>query len=272
VATPFSTRALGGKQIVLPSDLLVSPHNLKLAIKHELQHVRNHDLEWLILLEALKAMCSWNPAVWLWHNEFDCLQEFACDEVLVNERPVSRSGYGNCLLEVASAAKVSTLLAPSNMVPRFSFWQNNQQQLRRRILMLMKTEGTYSTSKSVCYSLLIGAALLVEAGCVANGNQATQSQPDIIPLTRVPPNYPAQGLAEKKGAWVQLEFSIDATGAVYEPKVLDHCVFSQGTSGKDCDEKSDLFDEAALTAISKWTYESTARKGVQTVLRSQLTK
>ena len=239
---------------------------------HELQHVRNHDLEWLILLEALKAMCSWNPAVWLWHNEFDCLQEFACDEVLVNERPVSRSGYGNCLLEVASAAKVSTLLAPSNMVPRFSFWQNNQQQLRRRILMLMKTEGTYSTSKSVCYSLLIGAALLVEAGCVANGNQATQSQPDIIPLTRVPPNYPAQGLAEKKGAWVQLEFSIDATGAVYEPKVLDHCVFSQGTSGKDCDEKSDLFDEAALTAISKWTYESTARKGVQTVLRSQLTK
>jgi hypothetical protein len=35
---------------------------------HELQHVRNHDLESLILLEALKAMCSWNPAVWLWHN------------------------------------------------------------------------------------------------------------------------------------------------------------------------------------------------------------
>jgi hypothetical protein len=239
---------------------------------HELQHVRNHDLESLILLEALKAMCSWNPAVWLWHNEFDCLQEFACDEVLVNERQVSRSGYGNCLLEVASAAKGSTLLASSNMVPRFSFWPNNQQQLRRRILMLMKTEGTYSTSKSVCYSLLIGAALLVEAGCVANGNQATQSQPDIIPLTRVPPNYPAQALAEKKEAWVQLEFSIDATGAVYEPKVLDHCVFSQGTSGKDCDEKSDLFDEAALTAISKWTYESRARKGVQTVVRSQLTK
>ena len=91
---------------MLPSDLLVSPHNLKLAIKHELQHVRNHDLEWLILLEALKAMCSWNPAVWLWHNEFDCLQEFACDEVLVNERPVSRSGYGNCLLEVGMDAAV----------------------------------------------------------------------------------------------------------------------------------------------------------------------
>jgi beta-lactamase regulating signal transducer with metallopeptidase domain len=70
------------------------------------------------------------------------LQEFACDEVLVNERQVSRSGYGNCLLEVASAAKGSTLLASYNMVPRFSLWQNNQQQLRRRILMLMKTEGT----------------------------------------------------------------------------------------------------------------------------------
>lgn len=272
VTTPFSTRALGGRHIVLPADLLVSPRNFKLAIKHELQHVRNCDLEWVILLEAMKTLCSWNPAVWLWHNEFDCLQEFACDEVLVNDRQVSRTVYGNCLLEVASAAKGSVLLASSNMVPRFSFWQDNQQQLRRRILMLMKPGRKSSTMKSVCCFVVMGAALLLEAGCVASSNQSPETQPDLIPVSRVPPNYPPQALAEKKEAWVQLEFSTDASGAVYEPNVVDHCVYSQGTSGKDCDAKSDLFDEAALTAISKWTYESEARKGVQTVLRFQLTK
>src|SRR5690606_26557656 len=39
--TPFSTRALGRKQIVLPMNLLEMPRNLRLAVKHELQHVRN---------------------------------------------------------------------------------------------------------------------------------------------------------------------------------------------------------------------------------------
>ncbi|MES2606123.1 MAG: M56 family metallopeptidase [Pseudomonadota bacterium] len=271
ITTPFSTRALGGKQIVLPSDLLTSPRNLQLAVKHELQHVRNHDLEWVILLEAVKALCSWNPAVWLWHNEFDCLQEFACDEVLVNERQVSREGYGNCLLEVASNASGSALLAASNMVPKFSFWQDNQYQLKRRILMLMKTGRKYSTLKSICYGLLIGSGLLVEAGVVAGAEQGEQLQPNLLPLVRISPKYPPEALAEKREAWVQLQFSIDETGAVYEPKVIDHCVRLQIEPANVC-EQSDLFDAASVAALSKWKYAAEERRDVQTILRYQLSE
>lgn len=270
ITTPFSTRALGSRQIVLPADLLTSPRNLQLAVKHELQHVRNHDLEWVILLEAVKALCSWNPAAWLWHNEFDCLQEFACDEVLVNERQVSREGYGYCLLEVATAATGNALLASSNMVPKFSFWQDNQHQLKRRILMLMKTGRKYSAVKSVCYGMLIAAGLVVEVGVVAGAEQDGQTQGP-VPISRVNPDYPPQALTDKQEAWIQLQFSIDAAGKVYEPKVVDHCVWPQGSPANTC-EKSDLFDQVALTAIAGWTYAAEARKDVQTILRFQLTK
>jgi beta-lactamase regulating signal transducer with metallopeptidase domain len=269
ITAPFSTRVLGTRQVVLPSDLLVSPRNLQLAVKHELQHVRNHDLEWVIALEAIKVLCNWNPAAWLWHNEFDCLQEFACDEVLVSERHVSREGYGHCLLEVAGTANGIALLAASNMVPKFSFWQNNQQQLKRRILMLMIDGRCNSKMKSLCYGALIAAGLLVEAGVVAGAEQ--QSSPDVIPVDRTTsPGYPATALAEKKEGWVQLGFGIDAAGNVLNPKVVDHCVWVQGGDPKNC-EKSDLFDASSVAALSTWKYASgSAREGVQTILKFQM--
>lgn len=271
ITTPFSTRALGRRQIVLPCNLLNSPRNLQLAVKHELQHVRNHDLEWVIALEAVKLLCHWNPAAWLWQNEFDCLQEFACDEVLVNDRHVSREGYGNCLLEVASTANGFALVAASNMVPKFSFWHDNQQQLKRRILMLMDNERRNSGKKSLCYGVLIAAGLLIEAG-VVSGAEATAANKDVVPTMRVPPQYPEANLAEKKEGWVILDFSIDVEGKVQNPKVVDHCVWPQGGDPKKC-EKSATFDESSLTALKLWTYEpGTARDGVQTMLRYQLTE
>jgi beta-lactamase regulating signal transducer with metallopeptidase domain len=186
VSTPFSTRALGKKHVVLPYQLLDSPRNLRLAVKHELQHMRNHDLEWVILLEAASVLFFWNPAMWLWHNEFDCLQEFACDEALVNERHVSSHAYGSCLLEVASASTGDTLIASSNMVPKFSFWQNHHSQLKRRILMLAN-RGTkkHTALKTLCYALLASLGMTQAALVVFAADNDPPS--DAIPLVRINP-------------------------------------------------------------------------------------
>lgn len=272
VATPFSTRALGHKHIVLPFDLLASPRNLRLAVKHELQHVRNGDLTWVLLLEAVKLLCFWNPAAWLWHNEFDCLQEFACDEALVDRRHVAPQAYGKCLLEVASANSGTALLAASNMVPRFSWLHDTQSQLKRRILMLTQARGTrHQWLKTMLCALLAGggvtqAALVVFAADAGNG-------PDIVPLVRINPQYPQQALTADLEGWVQIEFTITETGAVMDPLIVDNGVCLNGQGPESC-KPDDMFNSAALAAIAKWRYsprivdgKAVSRPGVQTIMR-----
>jgi TonB family protein len=272
IQTPFSTRALGSKHVVLPMTLLESPRNLRLAVKHELQHVRNGDLEWVILLEAVKLLCFWNPAAWLWHNEFDCLQEFACDEALINRRHVTPQAYGTCLLEVASANSGNALLAASNMVPKFSWLQDTQSQLKRRITMLTTVRGTKNQiAKSLGYALLAGAGMTQTALVVfaADGGPPV----DAVPIVRINPDYPAQALSTGRQAWVQLQFTITETGAVLDPLVVDNCVWLSTQDAEDC-KPDDMFNTSALAAVSKWRYSpsmengtAVAREGVHTMIR-----
>ncbi len=297
ITSPFSTRALGSKQIVLPVQLLESPRNLQLAIKHELQHVRNGDLEWVILLEAVKVLCFWNPAVWLWHNEFDCLQEFACDEVLVNERGVNSQAYGSCLLDVASSISGRAMLASSNMVPKFSLWQDHKHQLQRRILMLVNTGNKKNTRlKTLCYSLLIGfglmdaAVMVFAAGSDMNGARAKpasavvkakqefadaqmrQQLADAMtrsaaikfeagPVVRVNPEYPAAALSHGLDGQVLVQFTIDETGSVQDVVALRSCVWSHPGTVADCKE-DDSFKESALAAVKKWKYAAARNSGI----------
>ena len=253
ITSPFSTRALGSRQIVMPAQLLESPGNLRLAIKHELQHVRNGDLEWVILLEAIKVLCFWNPFAWLWHNEFDCLQEFACDEVLVNERKVNSQAYGICLLDVASNVSGRALLASSNMVPKFSLWQNHKTQLKRRILMLMKVSNKNNVMlKTICYSLLLGFGLSDTAVMVLaadSGGSAVPVKPvalkdavppkpvkpadkDVLPVLRVNPTYPAEALEHGTEGSVVVDFTIDENGKVQDAIAVKNCIETKGSDLK----------------------------------------
>ena len=146
--------------------------------------------------------------------------------------------------------------------------------------MLMNNSKGNSKAKSLCYGVLIAVGLLVEAGVVAGAEQVAQpAQPqpqqpaqspnDVIPKTRVPPEYPVDALRDRKEAWVQLQFSIDSEGKVFNAKVVDHCMHPAGEP-KTC-EKTELFDDPSLVALRRWTYEpGTPRDGVQTMMRYQL--
>jgi TonB family protein len=274
IATPFSTRALGKTHIVFPMTLLESPRNLRLAVKHELQHVRNGDLEWVILLEAVKVLCFWNPAAWLWHNEFDCLQEFACDEALVDRRHVTPQAYGTCLLEVASANSGNALLAASNMVPKFSWWQDTQSQLKRRITMLTNMRGTkHQLLKTLGYAALAGLGMTQTALMVFAADDADMSE---RPLVRINPDYPQQALSTGMEGWVNIDFMITETGAVADPVVTDNCAWLNTEDPETC-KPDDMFNEVALLALAKWRYQPPmengqpiARTGVQTIIRFTL--
>ena len=223
--TPFSTLVLGHRHIVMPYTLLGSYDNFRMAIKHELQHLRNGDLFWVIFMEVIGLLCCWNPFAWMWRNEFDCLQEFACDEVLVTERRLGSQDYGHCLLAVAAGMSRQRLPAISNMVPKFSLWSNAQSQLKRRVRMLYNNRNKrFSTVKSLAWGLVLLAGVSSSTLLVFTGqSQAQEARPEYLPIVTVPPRYPMLALQNDVEGWVQVEFTVTAQGTVQDASVVDHC-------------------------------------------------
>ena len=91
-----------------------------------------------------------------------------------------------------------------------------------------------------------------------------QSDGDILPIVRVPPQYPTRALSRGIEGWVLLEFSISPTGTVMDPVVIDA-------------EPTSIFNRAAIRAVTKWKYKPrieagkpVVRQGVQTVITFEL--
>jgi protein TonB len=90
------------------------------------------------------------------------------------------------------------------------------------------------------------------------------SDRDVIPLVRINPDYPPRALSRGLEGWVQVQFTITATGTVKDAIVVTA-------------EPRNIFDDAALKAIARWRYNpkvengtAVERVGVQTIIRFQL--
>ncbi len=71
---------------------------------------------------------------------------------------------------------------------------------------------------------------------------------DILPLVRVPPQYPRRAEAAGIEGYVDIEFTISKTGSVINPVVIDA-------------KPSGIFNRAALRAIQKWKYKPKIEDG-----------
>ncbi len=102
------------------------------------------------------------------------------------------------------------------------------------------------------------------AGSITGMDLSAGSDTDVIPLVRIAPQYPARALSRGIEGWVQVQFTITATGAVKDAVVV-------------ASDPPKLFDDAALRSIARWRYNpkveggiAVERIGVQTVLRFML--
>lgn len=68
------------------------------------------------------------------------------------------------------------------------------------------------------------------------------------PLVRVEPQYPASAARDGISGWVQLSYSIDATGSVTDVVVLNA-------------EPKRVFDQAAIRALKRWKYQPSLAQG-----------
>jgi protein TonB len=101
-------------------------------------------------------------------------------------------------------------------------------------------------------------------GAMSRLSMSAGSDRDVIPLVRIAPDYPPRALSRGLEGWVQVQFTITATGTVKDAVVVNA-------------EPKNIFDDAALKAIARWRYNprvdggvTVERVGVQTIIRFQL--
>jgi hypothetical protein len=101
-AIPFATRGPRRRVIVLPVSMLARGGDLHIALAHELQHLRQRDVEGEFAVAALAPLFFANPAFWLARRRIEVLRELACDRRLMARRRWTLRAYADCLLTVTA--------------------------------------------------------------------------------------------------------------------------------------------------------------------------
>ncbi len=168
IHVPFSYWVPGQANIVVPSSLVERRKDFKMAVAHELQHHRHGDTQWVYVMWGMRLICIMNPAIYFWNCWISEIQEFACDEALVDQNKVESQAYARCLVEVAQTAIDQKYVPVCATGLTFLIERNI---LKRRIeKMLSKSSNRIRKSISVSVGVLLvsimGATAFASKGLV----------------------------------------------------------------------------------------------------------
>lgn len=174
------TAALGLRAwIVLDPATLADRRLRRLALLHELQHLRQRDALWAWALAALQPFFLWTPLARRVRASLVAIEELACDAAVVRSGRVAARTYAAALLDVAERG----LGAPIPALPAL----HGHSLLRRRIEMLIAPvsrrpwleRGVLALSLSLaCAGARIsGAAVADHRVDLARAQQAAQRVP-----------------------------------------------------------------------------------------------
>jgi len=170
VTIPLSTLIGRHAVILVPPNIVSNSKDLRIAIRHELQHHRQWDTAWAIHIEFLICAFYANPAIYFWKRQIIELQEFSCDEALIGRRGVLSQDYGGCLIRVAEAA-LGNREMPVGTAGMAAGSKNSRyfkSFLRRRIEMF--TERS-SRRRTLSVAMAFGTLSLLTTVAVAYGAQ-----------------------------------------------------------------------------------------------------
>jgi len=96
------------------------------------------------------------------------------------------------------------------------------------------------------------------------GAFSASTDADVLPIVKVPPQYPRRATQRGIEGWVLVEFTITETGAVINPVVIDA-------------DPPGIFNRSAMRTIVKWKYKprivggkAVPRPGVQHLITYEL--
>ncbi len=165
-ASPFSLSAFGRSWVIVPEGFLEDRKSLRIALKHEFEHLRRGDTTAVYALWAWQWLLIGNPLVKWWRTTLLELQEFACDETLI-KRGVSAKAMGGCLLKVAQIQTTGNFLGNHSPVCAAGLCFPERSRLKRRILIMSKTSHTRGL-KALAIWWLIGLSSAAFAATVSS--------------------------------------------------------------------------------------------------------
>jgi beta-lactamase regulating signal transducer with metallopeptidase domain len=193
-AIPFAADFGFKRCVVLPEALLIHPKNFRMALAHELQHLRQRDGIWGYALEFFRGVFFLNPLVHRWIRDVQESHEFACDEALLGQQRVDQTAYARCLYEVAAYAQtLGDTAVPLGTVGMAV----PQKLLKRRIEMLFENsvKNRWMAHAVIALSVAITGTVAVAAKSAVADRRMSMAQ--------------AQELARKTGADSDMPIVVD---------------------------------------------------------------
>lgn len=246
--------------VLLPADFTALPPEAQRGIVcHELLHVRRRDWLFAFWEEGVRALLWFHPAVWM------LLARIALHrEQVVDREAVRLTGSRRAYLEALRAVACRPRQAAIAGLPFF-----HRGHLRKRVVHLCK-EVPMSRSRvtallTTCAGLL---ALTAVAGILAFPMTGTAwageplkvegdvQRPEL--LHKVEPVYPEDARKDRLEGKVIIKTVIDEQGRVQDPAV-------ETSSGHAS------LDQAALDAISTWTFKPATLHGKPVAVVYRLT-
>lgn len=162
IEVPFSYWLPGQANIVIPMTLLGRPQDYRISVAHELQHHRQGDTRWVYVMWFLRLVNVFNPVIYFWNRWISELQEFACDETLVDQHKVDSQAYARCLVEVAQSA-INQKRAPVCATGLTFMVERNLLKRRIEKMLFKSSLSKVERSISITAGLLIGTVMAATA-------------------------------------------------------------------------------------------------------------
>ncbi|MDZ7692571.1 MAG: M56 family metallopeptidase [Balneolaceae bacterium] len=136
--------------IVIPAFLQQKPEKMRMAIRHELMHIKRGDFLVNGFITAMKSLFWFHPLIHLFDHEIQEYREISCDSEVLTDTTISRKAYASLLFELAPKNSLETANLVSMAV--------HQSSLKKRINTMMNVT---ETNRPVVKSVLISLGLLV---------------------------------------------------------------------------------------------------------------
>lgn len=163
---PFCWSFMQNHFITIPNIFLEKEAELRLAIRHELQHIRQHDTYWTQFIMLVKLFCFWNPFIKLWATWLDELQEFSCDESIILRKKTSPAAYARCLINAASDTLTNKPI-PQGVL---GIHRLSKLILYRRINMLFNYRRAKTKKISILFAYIIFFVVAASTAYAMNGS------------------------------------------------------------------------------------------------------
>jgi beta-lactamase regulating signal transducer with metallopeptidase domain len=143
-----------------------SAHDLRMALAHEIAHVRRGDLWLAVIPRVAQALFFFHPLAWLAGREWAAAAESACDAEALRITNAPAAEYGRLLVRFAAAGRGPAVAAALGVTGGF-------QTLRRRLKMLPSSArscthgcGPARSRRGLCRLAGCAGALLLSSACI----------------------------------------------------------------------------------------------------------